>query len=196
MGKVITETKADKVYYFFLITHTFKGEKADTVTILTGFGHGDCGIQFEKGQDYLVFTHGKNETSNCSRTALAAGNPDVAKLKYLFEKSYADDIGKDKAPELTQSEANYFNLELVRQRMTKTTYFDFQFKRVAFFEDGKLKDKQYYFENWGGKEANAFLYILTPEEKKVASGYDAIIVVTKRLPGRKGFRKKLVRRLS
>lgn len=162
----------------------------------TGFGGGDCGIQFEKGQTYLVFSYGNNEVSNCSRTALASGNPDIAKLNYLFEKSYADNIGKDKAAELTESEANYFNLELVRQRMNKTTYFDFQFKRVAFFDYDKLKDKQYYFEKWGGKEATTFLYILTTGEKKIANGYDAIIIVTKKLPARKGFRKKLVRRLS
>jgi hypothetical protein len=195
IGSVISETRSDMAYFLFIVSHTYKGEKADTVTIRTGFGGPDCGFKFEKGRSYLVFAWHDNTTGWCSRTGPSIANPDVAKLNYLFDSSYSGKIGKDKEPELNESEAHYLNLDMVNKRLNGTTVFDFNFKRIAFFEDANLKDKQYYFNKWGGKEAATFLYILTPEEKKVTNGYDAIIIVTKRLPGRKGFRKMLIRRL-
>jgi hypothetical protein len=38
-----------------VVTSMFRGERQDHVTILTGLGTGDCGLNFQTGETYLVF---------------------------------------------------------------------------------------------------------------------------------------------
>lgn len=41
----------------FDVTNTWKGVKQSQIIITTGLGGGDCGFDFEVGQDYLVYAH-------------------------------------------------------------------------------------------------------------------------------------------
>jgi len=56
----------------FAITRVFRGNKHDQVSVLTGFGGGDCGYNFQTGQTYLVYAStgpaGAWFTSICSGT--------------------------------------------------------------------------------------------------------------------------------
>jgi hypothetical protein len=190
IGTVLKKTTADKAYYLFSVSKTFKGGGGDTLTIKTGFGGPDCGMEFEVGKTYLVYSHNK-ETTRCRRNALANNNPDLNKLKYLFDTTFSVDIGKATNPILTNNEAAYFNAELLKQRKD----FDFKGKKVAFVLSGSFLDKQQYFKNWGGKEVANNLIILTDEEKQKANGYDAIIVSWRKQGISNGYKKRLLKRL-
>lgn len=80
VGRVIKRTESDKAYFFIIVSEVFKGEKTDTITILTGFGGPDCGMEFIIGKEYLVYAK-QNSTSRCRRNALALNNPDIEKLR-------------------------------------------------------------------------------------------------------------------
>ena len=42
--------------YTFLISEKYKGEfSTDTIAIYTGIGESDCGVQFEIGENYIVY---------------------------------------------------------------------------------------------------------------------------------------------
>ena len=70
------------VKYTFLISEKYKGEfSSDTISVYTGIGERDCGVQFEIGENYIVygidgiyndriFTNKENSlwTINCLRT--------------------------------------------------------------------------------------------------------------------------------
>jgi hypothetical protein len=65
----------------------WKGGLDATVVLATGANDGLCGCHFEIGGEYLVFawpttTQGQEMlfTHLCSRTAIAAGNPDIQSL--------------------------------------------------------------------------------------------------------------------
>ena len=191
IGTVLKKTTADKAYYLFTVSKAFKGENDDSVTIKTGFGGPDCGMVFEVGKTYLVYSHNK-QTTWCRRNALANNNADLSKLKYLFDTTFSDDVGKATNPVLTNNEAEYFNAELLKQRRD----FDFQGKKVAFVLSGSFIDKQQYFKNWGGKDVANSLIILTDEEKQKVNGYDAIIVSWRKQGVSNGYRKRLLKRLT
>ena len=56
----------------FKLKEFWKGARSEEVIIFTGLGGGDCGYEFEVGQQYLVYAyrHKKNElgTNICQRT--------------------------------------------------------------------------------------------------------------------------------
>jgi hypothetical protein len=60
------------VYVTFRVERTFKGQPDSEVTIVTGFGGGDCGYPFAQQHIYLVYAskggHDQFFTSICSRT--------------------------------------------------------------------------------------------------------------------------------
>ena len=169
----------------------FKGNKADTLTIRTGFGGPDCGMIFEVGKAYLVYSFNK-QTSRCRRNALADNNGDINQLKYQFDTSFLLGIGKTSSPVLTDYEADYFNTALLTHRKN----FDFHKKKVAFVLNNSLIDKQRYFKNWGGKYVSNNLIVLTDEEKQKANDYDAIIISWRKQGVNKGFKKRLIKRLN
>jgi hypothetical protein len=171
IGTVLKKTSVDKAYYLFSISQMFKGNQTDTLTIKTGFGGPDCGMLFEIGKTYIVYST-NNETSRCRRNSTANYKADTNKLKYLFQNDFSREIGQTPNPTLTDNEAEYFNAELQSQRKD----FDFRSKKVAFALNSSFIEKQQYFKNWGGKDVSNNLIILTYQEKQKANGYDAIIV--------------------
>jgi hypothetical protein len=56
----------------FTVTKAWKGVNSKEVLILTGFGGGDCGYEFEVGKSYLVYAGGSPQqlgTTICHRTS-------------------------------------------------------------------------------------------------------------------------------
>lgn len=179
------------VSYLFSISQNFKGDLPDTININTGFGGPDCGMNFEIGKTYIVFSN-LNRTSRCSRNSLVHLSPDLEKLKYLFQPGFPNGLFKTTTPFLSDTEAEYLNFELLRKRND----FDFSKKKVVFSLNGNLIDKQRYFKDLGGKFITTDLIVLTDAEKLKNYNYDAIIV-----SGRKGqisnhYRKRLIKKLA
>jgi hypothetical protein len=191
IGTVLKKTSTDKAYYLFSISQMFKGDKEDTLTILTGFGGPDCGMEFDIGKTYIVYASNK-QTNRCRRNSLADSNTDLGKLKYLFQTGFSGDIGITTNPVLTDNEADFFNSELLSQRRD----FNFYQKKIAFVLSGTFIDKQQYFKNWGGKDVVNSLIILTEEEKQKANGFDAVIVSWRKQGVSNGFRKRLIKKLT
>jgi hypothetical protein len=47
--------------YTFLVTNKFKGPfHSDTIKVVTGVGHGDCGFRFRVGSKYIVYSYYPN----------------------------------------------------------------------------------------------------------------------------------------
>lgn len=68
----------------FNVENSWKAITQKTVSVLTGFGEGDCGFKFEKGESYLVYARGSKDalsTSTCGRTKkLAEAREDLSEL--------------------------------------------------------------------------------------------------------------------
>ncbi|MBL7735141.1 MAG: hypothetical protein JNL51_06760 [Chitinophagaceae bacterium] len=191
IGTALKKTSTDKTHYLFSISQMFKGVKQDTLTILTGLGGPDCGMEFEIGKTYVVYASNK-QTNRCRRNSLADSNTDLGKLKYLFQTDFSANIGVTTNSVLTDNEAYFFNSELLAQRKD----FDFHQKKVAFVLSGSFIDKQQYFKNWGDKDVVNSLILLTEEEKQKANGYDAIIVSWRKQGVSNSFKKRLLKKLS
>ena len=172
VGTVFNKRTSDKVYYHFTVSKMFKGAAVDTVVIQTGFGGGDCGMNFEMGKSYLVYAR-RGQTTRCCRNALANNNPDLHKLKYLLDSTFSASVGKTNSSLLTASEAEYFNAELMVQRKA----FDFNKKQIALVQNGTVITKQQYFNLWGGAHISNQLLVLTDQEKVLSGGYDDVIVL-------------------
>jgi len=104
------------------IFHTWKGEINKWVFITTGSGSGDCRIDFEVGERYLVYASGKTNalsTSTCTRTrVLDDATKDLNELFRLTAKP------KDKIPEDTRQimEVTVNHIPMVYSRGYKVDY--------------------------------------------------------------------------
>jgi hypothetical protein len=76
-GKVlaVATLKNDKGYNYrqvkFVLKRVWKGPTQPYVSLTTGIGDGDCGYDFVKGQEYLVYAMGNIQdmtNKNCGRT--------------------------------------------------------------------------------------------------------------------------------
>lgn len=67
----------------FQVKEFWKGNIGNQITITTSSFGTACGINFDRGKEYIVYTYEKNSTSSCSRTNLV----DFAKddIDYLQE---------------------------------------------------------------------------------------------------------------
>lgn len=190
IGTPLSKSVADKTYYLFTVSQVFKGKITGTITIKTGFGGPDCGILFEIGKPYIVFAY-RGNTNRCGRSASLETSPDLGKLKYDFQPSFSNSVGKNASPILTDNEAEYFNSDLKQYR----GHFDFQGKKVAFFYNEAALGKQQYFTKWHGGDVRNQLLLLTDEEKQNSNGYDAILVSWRKQGISKRFRRHLIERL-
>lgn len=163
IGTVVDYKVGDKAYYRFKVEQVFKGSKIDTITILTNVSSAACGSNFEKGKKYVIFSN-DGFTNLCRRNALASNSHDLTRLRYMTDEQFSASLGKDKNPNLTKDEAAYLNETLYLQ--LEQHDFRFNRKKVAFFSDSRLIDKETFFHDWGGKEIICQLMILTPTERK------------------------------
>jgi hypothetical protein len=76
-----------------VVTSMFRGERQDHVTILTGLGTGDCGLNFQTGETYLVFAvrgdDGSWFTSICQGTSKTEDSS--AALRFLKNEAPTSD---------------------------------------------------------------------------------------------------------
>lgn len=191
IGKVVEKYASSRMDYKFSISRVFKGNPGDTVTIRSGFGGGDCGMVFEIGEAYIVYSL-NGYTSSCRKNELVANSNELGKLLYLSQKDFATTVGKSTAPLLTENEAQYFTYELKRE----SSDFNFYEKKVGFMYNSIAIDKQQYFEKWGGRYVVNQLIVLTEKEKQIVKGYDAIIVSWRKSGVSKAFRKTAIERFS
>src|SRR5438093_9468521 len=74
--------------YTFAVQTSWKGVTTTEVTVITGYGRGDCGVVFDMGQQYVIYAFGRRDgglgTNICTRTAKAAhGSRDLSYLRTL-----------------------------------------------------------------------------------------------------------------
>lgn len=181
-----------QVYYTFLVIDIYKGNRTDSVRIETGMGGPDCGMEFELGRSYLVYSN-KGRTSRCKRNSLVEESTDIVKLRYLFDTTYSGAFGRTEAGPLNEEETGYLNSNFRHRRVNG---FGFENKRVAFFDNQTPISKKTYFDQWGGKDSRDDLIILTLREKGSVPGYDAIIVLNEKKKFRDSFRKKIIKLLA
>jgi hypothetical protein len=80
----------------FDFERSWKGDSVETLTVLTGYGGGDCGYGFEIGEKYLVYAYSSKGSLNaniCSRTtplANAQEDLDALGVEWKIIKANAD----------------------------------------------------------------------------------------------------------
>lgn len=158
------------VKYFFLVQENLKGKATDTIVIQTGFGGGDCGMNFETGISYLVYANNGN-SNRCRRNAPSSNNADLNKIRFLADSTYASKIADNNSPFLTAGQASYLNTELAALRNS----FDFSGKKIAFLHNNTLVGKQAYFKEQGGRDVAYQLVVFNENEQQQANGYHAIV---------------------
>ena len=87
MSQMINAKTKDLTFKFLVTTAFLGAESGKEIDVHTGFGFGDCGIPFEKGQTYLVYAYnydGEIKTGICSRTRPIAKTNDVRELQNLL----------------------------------------------------------------------------------------------------------------
>ncbi len=68
-------TTIQKADYRTEVIKNYKGGVGiDTVIIRTGFGHGDCGFEFKKGQRYLIFANDEERVKYYGRESSQTNN--------------------------------------------------------------------------------------------------------------------------
>jgi Tissue inhibitor of metalloproteinase len=92
------KTNSNDQSFVFKVSQNFLGtEEEKNVTIHTGFGGGDCGFPFQKGEKYLVYAYeseGNLHTNICTRTRrVSTVEEDFEDLKYLLLTSGAKIYG-------------------------------------------------------------------------------------------------------
>ena len=99
MSDMINAGTKDQTFKF-KVERSFLGvSDGDTIDIHTGFGFGDCGFPFQKGQEYVVYAYKEEDgllhTSVCSRTSpLMRAAEDLNELPIQLKKKGATVSGK------------------------------------------------------------------------------------------------------
>ena len=87
--------------FTFKVSRGFVGAKADqTIDVHTGFGFGDCGFPFEKGEEYIVYAYQYPDskvlsTGICTRTThISRAEEDISGLDTLFKSKGSSVTGQ------------------------------------------------------------------------------------------------------
>jgi len=97
----LRKTGRKDLTFTFKVSRGFIGAKADqTVDVHTGFGFGDCGFPFIKGEEYIVYAYqsGENQvlsTGVCTRTThISRADDDISGLDALFKSKGSSVTGR------------------------------------------------------------------------------------------------------
>jgi hypothetical protein len=191
-GKVVQSEKVNDGYIFqFEIQEVWKGSKENSKKIKTGFGGGDCGMNFEKGKSYIVYSNNK-ETNRCRRNSEIRKTKDDLKLKYYFSEELKNKSFQGRNKKLNEFESEYLNEQFEDNQLN----FNFSGKSIAFTIDKTIINKSLWFKrNWNHDKPVIQLLEFTKEEKEQL-GYDAILVTWSKIIITKRQRKKLIRKLK
>jgi len=160
-----------KMIYKFSVEKVWKGEKSDTIEIKTGLGGQDCGMIFEMGKNYIVYSK-NGQTTHCRRNAMADKTFDGLKLDYLFLPEYSLTSFKNPDKQLNDKESEYLN----RQFSDFIDAYDFKNKSIIFTSNLTVIDKKTWFDRfWFYDRPVTYIVKLTDKEKS-ETGYDAILV--------------------
>lgn len=181
---------AGNVSYKFSISTSWKGEQKSVVSIITGFGGGDCGMVFEKNEEYLIFSNG-GETSRCRPNEILRQSRNIALVKYHLDSNFKSQLATENSSELNNTEAIYFNSLLMSQRGS----FDFKNKKIAYYSNNSRMDKQTYFGRNGGRASAEQLLIFDDQEKQQA-GYAGVIVTWRKQGVSKRLKRKILKELA
>ena len=159
-----------KIIYQFSVDKIWKGDKLDTIEIKTGLGEQDCGMVFEIGKSYVVFTK-NGETTHCRKNVLIDSTHIDLKLDYIFTNDFVNAF-KNQEMKLNSQESEYFN----RHFKSELTNYDFKDKSIILTNSTLVISKSDWIEtNWEFDNPSIELVELTKEEKE-ETGYDAILV--------------------
>lgn len=99
IGKIISQEEyeeKDTLYHNFIfkkikfkiaVIEKLKGEiKTDTISIFTGLGRGDCGINFKIGEKYIIYANYDNEHFNIGKKVDKFLTTNICTRTKLFEK--------------------------------------------------------------------------------------------------------------
>ena len=159
-----------KMIYRFSVGKIWKGEKSDTIEIKTGLGGPDCGMIFELGKAYIVYSK-HFETTYCRRNKLVDSTLDDLKLDFKFMPDFSNAF-IDNEKRLNSKESEYLN------RQFEKTFKDYDFtdKSILFTYSTKAISKSdWIYTNWEYDSPSVELVKLTESEKQ-QTGYDAILV--------------------
>ena len=159
-----------KMIYRFYVDKVWKGNHADTIEIKTGLGGQDCGMIFEIGKTYIVFS--KNRlTSRCRKNALIDSTYNDLKLDYKLTKDFLSAFNNQEK-RLNDQESEYLN-----QQFDKLSdNYNFKNKSILFTHSITVISKSDWIKkNWEYENPSVELVILTDQERN-ETGYDAILV--------------------
>ncbi|RLD55496.1 MAG: hypothetical protein DRJ01_16565 [Bacteroidetes bacterium] len=163
-----------KMIYRFYVYKVWKGNHADTIEIKTGLGGQDCGMIFEIGKTYIVFSK-NGMTSYCRKNALVDSTIIDLKLDYLFTHGFSSTF-KNSNKKLTEKESEYLNMHF------KNLNFDFTNKSIIFTSNSKVVTKSDWIKKNIWYDSPSVQLIKLTETEKEETGYDAILVTwSKRL---------------
>ena len=159
-----------KIIYQFSVDKIWKGDKLETIEIKTGLGEQDCGMVFEIGKSYVVFTK-NGETTHCRKNVLIDSTHIDLKLDYIFMNDFVNAF-KNQEMKLNSQESEYFN----RHFKSELNNYDFKDKSIILTNSTLVISKSDWIEtNWEYDNPSIELVELTKEEKE-ETGYDAILV--------------------
>ncbi len=157
-----------KMIYKFYVDKIWKGNHSDTLEIKTGLGGQDCGMIFEIGKTYIVFSK-NSSTSHCRKNVLVDSTLIDLKLDYLFSK-YFSTAFKNSDKELTKMESEYLN-----QQFDKPNY-DFTDKSIIFTSSSTVITKSDWINTNLWYDNPSIQVVKLTENEKVETGFDAILV--------------------
>jgi hypothetical protein len=160
-----------KMIYKFSVVKIWKGERTDTIEIQTGLGGQDCGMIFELGKNYIVYSR-NGQTTDCQRNSLANMTFDELKLDYIFmpECALISFTGIDQ--QLSDKEGEYLN----RQFKDLSDEFDFKNKSILFTSNRTVINKRDWFQRFWVYDKPVVQLVKLTDQEKLETGYDAILV--------------------
>jgi len=190
-GKPIEKNQIDsKMIYKFSIDNVWKGSNSKTVEIITGLGGQDCGMIFEIGRTYVVFSN-NGETSHCRKNALIDSTNIDLKLDYKYTKDF-NKAFKKQEKKLNPQESLYLNQQFKRELEN----YDFKDKAIIFATSLTVISKADWIEsNWKHENPTIELVELSNQEKE-ETGYDAILVTKSKFILTDKIKKKILKQLK
>lgn len=179
-----------KMIYKFSVDKVWKGEKSDTIVIKTGLGGQDCGMVFEIGKTYIVYSK-NGQTSYCRRNSLIDSTYDDLKLDYKLTDYFSSAfINQEKI--LNDKESEYLN----RQFNKLPNHYDFKDKAIAFTSSTMVITKSEWIKtNWEHDNPSVELLVLTEQEKK-ETGFDSVLVTWSKFKITDKMRNRILKQLN
>ncbi len=159
-----------KMIYKFSVEKVWKGNKSDSFSIKTGLGGPDCGMVFELGKSYVVYSN-HLETTYCRRNELIDSTFDGIKLDFKFASDFSNAF-IDNEKKLNSKESEYLNIQFANVIQD----YDFTDKAILFTTSmSAISISDWIKTNWKHDSPSVELVILN-EKEKMQTGYDAILV--------------------